>query len=106
LLAPTHEREGLVFWNEQTDTELFSVFWDWVRSIKRVLTTNRFIITTQEKGVKLLSIKDVATNQFSLDILFEVYPDDYFRHAPGKFDIQVTHSKLLMASGRQDNWLF
>jgi len=62
---------GLVVWNEQTDQELFRVYERNVNSIKRVISTKSFIIHTAYEGVKLLTIKDLATNQFSLHHLFE-----------------------------------
>jgi hypothetical protein len=48
----------------------------------------------------------VATKQFSLDLLFEAETHDYFHYPPGKFDIQVTRSKLLMAAGTEVSRFF
>jgi hypothetical protein len=62
---------GLVVWNEQTDQELFRVYERSVDSIKRVVSTNSYIILTKFEGVKLLTIEELATNRFSLHHLFE-----------------------------------
>ena len=50
---------GLIVWNEQTDEKLFQICQDRVESIKRILTTNTYIIKTQNNGLKVLTIKNL-----------------------------------------------
>ena len=50
---------------------LFKFSKDEALSIKRVLTTNSFIVKTGEGGVKILTIEDLETKKFSLKLLLE-----------------------------------
>jgi hypothetical protein len=50
---------------------LFKISKDEALSIKRVLTTNSFIVKTGEGGVKILTIEDLETKKFSLKLLLE-----------------------------------
>lgn len=61
---------GLIVWNEHTDQQLFQINQDRVDSIKRSLTTNTYIIKT-EKGLKLLTIKNLKNSFYSLKQLLE-----------------------------------
>ena len=47
-----------IVWNEHSDQELFQICQDRVFSIKRILTTNTYIIKTQKYGLKLFTIKN------------------------------------------------
>ena len=49
----------LIVWNEQTDQQLFQICEDYVRSIKRILTTNSYIIKNCYNGLELLTIKNM-----------------------------------------------
>jgi len=49
---------GLIVWNEQTDEQLFQICLERVTSIERILTTKTYIIKTQDKGLKLLTIEN------------------------------------------------
>jgi hypothetical protein len=51
----------LIVCDQKTDQKLFQISKDSVVSIKRVMTTNNFIIKTVEEGVKLLSINDLKS---------------------------------------------
>ena len=51
--------DGLIVWNEKTDQQLVQVCKDRVFSIKRILTTNSYIIKTMENGLKLITIKNL-----------------------------------------------
>ena len=52
-------QDGLIVWNEQTDQQLFQIFQDRALSIKRILTTNTYIIKTQNNGLKVFTIKNL-----------------------------------------------
>jgi hypothetical protein len=72
LVGLIQEREGLVVvWNEQTNQKLFTVYDKRSNSIKRVLSSFNYIFNTDFEGVHLLTIKDLASNRFSLHHLFE-----------------------------------
>ena len=47
---------GLIVWNEQTDQKIYQICEDKLCSIKIILTTNTYIIKTEENGLKLLKI--------------------------------------------------
>ena len=61
---------GLIVWNEHIDQQLFQIYQDRVDSIKRSLTTNTYIIKT-ENGLQLLTIKNLKNSFFSLKHLLE-----------------------------------
>jgi hypothetical protein len=54
--------DGLIVWNEDTDQQLFKICRYRVSSIKRILTTNTFIIKTYKKGLKSLTIKNIKNS--------------------------------------------
>ena len=94
-LVVVGSEEWLFAWNEQTNTELFSVHYYSVTNIKRILSTNSFIIKTHnEEGVYLLTIKDLATEKFSLHCLF----DNKSSLSYEDLDIHVTYSSLIIAA--------
>ena len=62
---------GLILWDEEKVQQLFRISYDLAVSIKRVMTINSFIFKTGEGGVKLLSIDDLKSLQFSLKVLLE-----------------------------------
>ena len=98
-LVGSYGLESMAVWNEQTDQELFTVYNNRVVSIKRVLSTSSFIIRTSKEGVKLLSIKDIATKQFSLHNLLEA--NDVISIYPESLDLQVTHSNVIIAAAHK-----
>ena len=53
-------------WNEQTEKQLFQISNDAALSIKRVMTSNKYIVKTWREGVKVLTINDLKSNSFSL----------------------------------------
>jgi hypothetical protein len=50
--------DGLILWNEQTDQLLSKICEGGVSSIKRVITTNNYLIKTYE-GVKVVTVNDL-----------------------------------------------
>jgi hypothetical protein len=69
LVGFTHD--GLVAWDEKKDQLLFKISKDEAFSIKRLLTTNSFLIKTGEGGVKVLTIDDLSSKKFSFKLLLE-----------------------------------
>ena len=53
--------DGLILWNEQTDQLLSEICDDRVWSIKRVMTTNNYVIKTRNEGVKVVTINDLVS---------------------------------------------
>jgi hypothetical protein len=51
--------DGLILWNEKTDQLLSKICGDTVFSIKRVITTNNYVIKTEDEGVKVIYINDL-----------------------------------------------
>jgi hypothetical protein len=69
--------DGLILWNEQTDQLLSEICGGRVFSIKRVITTNNYLIKTDE-GVKVVTINDLKSNQFSLKHLLDAKATSYY----------------------------
>jgi hypothetical protein len=53
--------EQLCVWNEHTDEQIYQISKDWIWSIKRVMTTNTYIIKSPKKGVYALTVKDLMS---------------------------------------------
>jgi hypothetical protein len=64
-------------WDEEKDQELFSISDDMVFSIKRVMNTNNFIIKTEQQGVKVVTLDDLKSKEFSLKVLLEAKEEFY-----------------------------
>jgi hypothetical protein len=67
--------DKLIVWAEQAENQLFVVLTDCVQSIKRLLAYTTFVIKTQKEGVKLLTIKDIKSQEYSIKGLLEVEED-------------------------------
>ena len=52
-------KDGLILWNEQTDHQLSEIYGGTLWSIKRVITTNNYVIKTENEGVKVVTINDL-----------------------------------------------
>jgi hypothetical protein len=50
---------------------MYQISNDNVYSIKRVITSNKLIINTHEKGVKVLTINDLKSNKYSLQHILD-----------------------------------
>ena len=61
---------NLIVWNEQTNKMLIEISDDFAYSIKRVMSSNHFIIKTHKK-VKLLTFIDFKSYLFSLNDLID-----------------------------------
>jgi hypothetical protein len=63
-------KHGLILWNEQTDQLLSEICGGGACSIKRVITTNNYLIKTHD-GVKVVTINDLNSKKFSLKHLLD-----------------------------------
>jgi hypothetical protein len=52
---------GLIVWDEQNNLTVFRISENLAFSIKRVMTTNNYIIKDQNQGVKILTIDDLKS---------------------------------------------
>ena len=67
---------------------------DDVRSIKRVMTSNNFIIRTDKDGVKLLNINDLTSSKFSLQRLLDTKGSGW----TDSLQVQITDSHIIIAA--------
>jgi hypothetical protein len=65
---------GLILWNQQNEQEMNHISDDSLDSIKRVMSTNNFIIKTN-CGLKLLTIIDLESKKFTIQHLLD-YKND------------------------------
>ena len=96
------EKDGLTVWKEQTDQQLFKVCQDQVFSIKRVLTTNTYIIKTEKNGLKLLSIKNLKTSKFLLQDLLKAAEEDKWNYTCSLQVSYVTDSHLMIITTQNE----
>ena len=54
--------DGLIVWDEKKDQQVVQICPDHVISIKRILSTNSYIIKTKQNGLKLLTIKNLKNS--------------------------------------------
>ena len=52
-------QNNLIVWNEQSDQQLSQIYIYQASSIKRILTTNSYIIKSWNNGLELLTIKNL-----------------------------------------------
>ena len=90
-------RHGLILWNEQTDQQLSRIFDDPVLSIRRVLTTNNYIIKTPSE-VKVVSINE--SSQFSVQQLLNARES---WNLPDSLQLQITHSHIMIVTIYSEN---
>ena len=67
-----------------------------VFSIKRVITTNCYIVKTKKQGVKVLTIDDLNTKQFSLKLLLEAKEESW--NLTDSLQLQITSSDIVIAT--------
>jgi hypothetical protein len=88
--------DGLILWNEQTDQLLSKICSDdTVYSIKRVLTTNNYIIKTDNSGVKVVTINDLESLKFSVQHLLDTI--EWFGNLSDSLQLQITNSHITIA---------
>jgi hypothetical protein len=78
---------------------LFKISKDEALSIKRVLTTNSFIVKTGEGGVKILTIEDLETKKFSLKLLLEA-KDPW--NSTESLNLQISPSGIVIATTQNE----
>ena len=77
-----------------------------VFSIKRVMNADSYIIKTKREGVMVLTIDDLKSQQFSLELLLEARDYGNF---PDSLQFQVTSSHIVIATTqnekiREEKW--
>jgi hypothetical protein len=87
--------DGLILWNEQTDQLLSQICGGSVWSIKRVITTNNFVIKTYE-GVKVVTINDLMPLKFSVQHLLDAKEDH--ANLTDSLQLQITNSHITIAT--------
>jgi hypothetical protein len=100
LVGFFYGEDGLILWNEQTDQLLSEICGGGVFSIKRVITTNNYLIKTYE-GVKVVTINDLMPLKFSVQHLLDskdtwVIPTD-------SLQIQITNSQITIAATQNEH---
>jgi hypothetical protein len=93
--------DGLILWNEQTDQLLSQICGGGVFSIKRVITTNNYLIKTDE-GVKVLTINDLKSKQFSLKHLLDAKEESIFANFSDSLQLQITDSHITVATTQNE----
>jgi hypothetical protein len=90
-------KDGLILWNEQTDQLLYKICSDdRVFSIKRVLTTNNYIIKTEKDGVKVLTINDLESFKFSVQHLLDAI--ELSGNLSYSLQVQITNCHITIAA--------
>ena len=97
--------DGLIVWNEQTNQQLFQICQDIVCSIKRVGNTNTYIIKTKKNGLKLLTIKNLKTAQFSLQHLLEAKEEVYWTYTDSLQVSYAPNSHIVIATTQNERQL-
>jgi hypothetical protein len=95
-LVGFREGDGLILWNEQTDQLLSKICSDdRLFSIKRVLTTNNYIIKTDNSGVKVVTINDLESLKFSVQHLLEAR--EWYWNYSDSLQLQISNSHITIA---------
>jgi hypothetical protein len=88
--------DGLILWNEQTDQLLSQICGGSVCSIKRVITTNNYLIKTEDEGVKVVTINDLMPLKFSVQHLLDA--KEYYQNLTDSLQLQITNSHITIAT--------
>jgi hypothetical protein len=91
--------DGLILWNEHTDQLLSKICDDTVWSIKRVMTTNNYVIKTDE-GVKVVTINELEPFKFSVQHLLDARED--WSNLTDSLQLQITHSHITIATTQNE----
>ena len=89
---------GLILWNEQTDQLLSEICGGTACSIKRVITTNSYLIKA-DKGVKVVTINDLMSGKFSVQHLLDA-KDGW--NLTDSLQVQITHSHITIAATQNE----
>jgi hypothetical protein len=88
--------DGLILWNEQTDQLLSKICDDTVLSIKRVMTTNNYVIKTWNVGVKVVTMNDLVSLEFSVNQLLDA--NEEYSTLTDSLQLQITNSYIMIAA--------
>jgi hypothetical protein len=89
-------KHGLILWNEQTDQLLSEICGGTVCSIKRVITTNNYLIKTYNEGVKVVTINDLMPLKFSVQHLLDAKEE--YANLTDSLQLQITNSHITIAT--------
>jgi hypothetical protein len=92
--------DGLILWNEQTDQLLSKICGGSVCSIKRVITTNNYLIKTYKEGVKVVTINDLMPLKFSVQHLLDAKEDGW--NLTDSLQLQITDSHITIATTQNE----
>jgi hypothetical protein len=62
----------LIVWDEEKEQEMYHINIDKVDSIKRVMSTDNYILKKRNDGLELLIINDCESKKFTLQHLLNV----------------------------------
>ena len=91
--------DGLILWNELTDQLLSKICGDRVLSIKRVITTNNYVIKTDE-GLKVVTINEFLSFKFSVQQLLDAKED--WGNSTDSLQLQIAHSHITIATTQNE----
>jgi hypothetical protein len=93
-------KDTLILWNEQTDQLLSQICGGTVWSIKRVITTNNYLIKTYNEGVKVVTINDLMPLKFSVRHLLDA--KEYWGVPTDSLQLQITNSHITIATTQNE----
>jgi hypothetical protein len=99
-LVGFRQGDGLILWNELTDQLVSEICDCKVFSIKRVITTNNYIIKTRDEGVKVVTINDLKSKEFSLKHLLDAKESDW--NFTDSLQLQITNSHITVATTQNE----
>ena len=74
---------------------------DDVFSIKRVMSTDNYILKKYKGGVKLLTINDFEQNKFTLQHMLDVQ-DNQYGWLTGCIQVHITPSQIVIAAAQNE----
>ena len=92
--------DGLILWNELTDQLLSQICGGTVLSIKRVITTNNYLIKTWKEGVKVVTINDLMPLKFSVQHLLDAKEE--YGNVTDSLQLQITNSHITIATTQNE----
>ena len=85
----------LIVWDQQKEQEMYHFSEDDVVSIKRVMSTDNYILKRNYDGVKLLTINDLEQKNFTVQHMLDV--KDYYASLTDCIQVDVTPSQIVIA---------
>jgi hypothetical protein len=88
--------DELRVWDQEKEQEMCQIRVDQVCSIKRVMTTDKFILRTKQKGLKLLTINDLESKKIiNVQHLLDVKDASNFNDS---LQVFITPSQIVIAA--------